>query len=43
MTTPDEHSTETPVRSFRVEVPEADLVYLRRSVTATRWPHKELV
>ena len=31
------------VRPFRVNVPEADLVDLRRRVTATRWPAKETV
>jgi pimeloyl-ACP methyl ester carboxylesterase len=31
------------VRPFRVEIPDADLVELRRRVAATRWPTKELV
>ena len=31
------------VRPFRVNVPEADLVDLRRRVMATRWPAKETV
>jgi pimeloyl-ACP methyl ester carboxylesterase len=31
------------VRPFRVSVPEEDLVDLRRSVQATRWPEKETV
>src|SRR5918998_1648444 len=43
MTTPDEHSTETTIRPFRVDVPEEDLVELRRRIAATRWPSKELV
>jgi hypothetical protein len=43
MTTPDERSTETTIRPFRVDVPEEDLVELRRRIAATRWPHKELV
>jgi hypothetical protein len=31
------------IRPFRVNVPEADLVDLRRRVLATRWPAKETV
>ena len=31
------------VRPFRVEVPEEDLVELRRRLAATRWPSRELV
>src|SRR5215470_12754569 len=31
------------IRPFRVSVPEADLVDLRRRIRATRWPSKELV
>ena len=31
------------VRSFRVEVPEEDLVDLRRRIAATRWPDRETV
>jgi pimeloyl-ACP methyl ester carboxylesterase len=31
------------VRPFRVEVPEEDLVELRRRIAATRWPSRELV
>ncbi|WP_342238198.1 epoxide hydrolase family protein [Inquilinus sp. OTU3971] len=31
------------IRPFRVEVPEADLVDLRRRIAATRWPGKETV
>jgi pimeloyl-ACP methyl ester carboxylesterase len=31
------------VRPFRVKVPEADLVDLRRRILATRWPEKETV
>ena len=33
----------TAIRPFRVNVPEADLVDLRRRVLATRWPAKETV
>jgi hypothetical protein len=36
-------SDQTTVRPFRVEVPEEDLVELRRRIAATRWPSKELV
>jgi pimeloyl-ACP methyl ester carboxylesterase len=31
------------IRPFRIEVPEADLVDLRRRVMATRWPDRETV
>src|SRR5215211_1239657 len=31
------------VRPFRVEVPEEDLVDLRRRIAATQWPEKETV
>ena len=31
------------IRPFRVNVPEADLIELRRRVAATRWPEKETV
>src|SRR5829696_6158493 len=43
MTTPDEHSTETTIRPFHVDIPEEELAELRRRIMATRWPHKELV
>jgi pimeloyl-ACP methyl ester carboxylesterase len=43
MTTPDEHSTETTIRPFRIDVPEEDLVDLRRRIAATQWPEKETV
>ena len=33
----------TEVRPFRVEVPEEDLVELRRRLAATRWPDRETV
>ena len=33
----------TAIRPFRVNIPEADLVDLRRRIAATRWPTKELV
>jgi hypothetical protein len=41
MTSPVEQGAE--VRPFRVDVPEEDLVDLRRRIAATRWPSKELV
>ena len=31
----------TPVRPFRVNVPEAELIELRRRIMATRFPEKE--
>ena len=31
------------VRTFRIDVPEEDLVELRRRIVATRWPDKETV
>jgi pimeloyl-ACP methyl ester carboxylesterase len=34
---------EDAIRPFRVNVPEKQLVELRRRVAATRWPNKELV
>jgi pimeloyl-ACP methyl ester carboxylesterase len=36
-------SNQTTVRPFSVDVPEEDLVELRRRVQATRWPEKETV
>jgi pimeloyl-ACP methyl ester carboxylesterase len=36
-------SDKTAVRPFRVNVPEAELVELRKRINATRWPGKELV
>jgi pimeloyl-ACP methyl ester carboxylesterase len=36
-------ATGTEVRAFRVHVPEADLVDLRRRIAATRWPDRETV
>src|SRR5919206_701017 len=35
--------TEPTIRSFRIQVPEEDLVDLRRRIAATRWPEKETV
>jgi pimeloyl-ACP methyl ester carboxylesterase len=36
-------SNQTTVRPFHVEVPEEDLVELRRRIAATRWPEREPV
>jgi pimeloyl-ACP methyl ester carboxylesterase len=36
-------AAENAVRPFRVEVPETELVDLRRRIAATRWPDKETV
>ncbi|HWX96212.1 MAG TPA: epoxide hydrolase [Solirubrobacteraceae bacterium] len=33
----------TAIRPFRIEVPEEQLAELRRRITATRWPSRELV
>jgi hypothetical protein len=33
----------TEIRPFQVEVPEEDLVDLRKRIAATRWPEKETV
>jgi pimeloyl-ACP methyl ester carboxylesterase len=35
--------TASEIRPFRVDVPEEELAELRRRITATRWPSKELV
>ena len=34
---------EVAVRPFRIDVPEEELVDLRRRVAATRWPDRETV
>jgi len=39
----EQAADKTAIRSFRVNVPEADLADLRRRIAATRWPTKELV
>jgi len=36
-------SNDLDIRPFRVNVPEAELTELRRRVSATRWPERELV
>jgi pimeloyl-ACP methyl ester carboxylesterase len=43
MTRSADVSPETAIRPFRVDVPEEDLVDLRRRITATQWPEKETV
>jgi pimeloyl-ACP methyl ester carboxylesterase len=39
----DETNTSAPIRPFRVNIPEAELVELRRRINATIWPERELV
>ena len=34
---------DTTIRPFQAGFPEADLIELRRRVTATRWPEREAV
>src|SRR5271167_676830 len=36
-------SSETEIRSFRVDVPDEAIADLRRRIAATRWPSRELV
>ena len=36
-------NNDTAIRPFRVEIPQKELVQLRRRIMATRWPTKELV
>src|SRR3712207_3152294 len=43
MTRSADLSTETPIRPFRIDVPEEELVDLRRRILATRWPERETV
>jgi pimeloyl-ACP methyl ester carboxylesterase len=43
MTRSADLSTETPIRPFRIDVPEEQLVDLRRRIEATQWPEKETV
>jgi len=40
MATSADLSTETPIRPFRVDVPEEALVDLRRRIAVTRWSDK---
>src|SRR5215471_4866705 len=41
--TTEESAGAAAIRPFTVEIPEAEIEALRARVTATRWPHKELV
>ena len=43
MQTQTQETTLTAVHPFRINVPEEDLVELRRRVLATRWPERETV
>ncbi len=43
MTRSADLSTETPIRPFRIDVPEEDLADLRRRIADTQWPEKETV
>src|SRR5260370_36107354 len=36
-------ATDTAIRPFQVDVPEADLTELRRRINATKWPERETV
>jgi pimeloyl-ACP methyl ester carboxylesterase len=36
-------NNDTAIRPFRVNIPEKELIELRRRIAATRWPSKELV
>jgi pimeloyl-ACP methyl ester carboxylesterase len=39
----DETNTSAAIRPFRVTIPEAELVELRRRINATIWPEREIV
>ncbi|MFL6222993.1 MAG: epoxide hydrolase N-terminal domain-containing protein, partial [Actinomycetes bacterium] len=43
MTQVETSMARSDVRPFSVDVPEEDLVELRRRIAATRWPEKETV
>jgi hypothetical protein len=43
ITTEPGNEQATEIRSFRIDVPEAELVDLRKRVNATRWPDRETV
>ena len=36
-------AVDTPIRSFRADIPEEAIADLRRRIAATRWPSRELV
>jgi hypothetical protein len=38
-----QESDQNAIRSFHVDVPEAELIELRRRIKATRWPERETV
>src|SRR3954452_12076626 len=40
---PEQTTEKTAIRPFHFEVPEAELVELRRRINATRWPDRETV
>jgi hypothetical protein len=40
---PEAAEGSSAIRPFRINVPEADLVDLRRRIAATRWPDRETV
>jgi pimeloyl-ACP methyl ester carboxylesterase len=39
----EQATDKTPVRPFQVDVPESELIELRRRIIATRWPDRETV
>jgi pimeloyl-ACP methyl ester carboxylesterase len=43
VTTSESTTSATPIRSFRIEVPQVEIDELQRRVRATRWPDKETV
>jgi hypothetical protein len=43
MTHPETTMTRPEVRPFRINVPEEELIDLRRRIAATRWPDRETV
>jgi pimeloyl-ACP methyl ester carboxylesterase len=42
-TQPTLRKTTTSIRPFQIDIPEAELIELRRRILATRWPEKETV
>jgi len=40
---PSTTTTQSAIRPFNINVPEEELVELRRRILATRWPDKETV
>ena len=39
----EQTTDKTAIRPFHVDVPEAELIELRRRINATRWPERETV